>query len=223
MLLPIEVCAFILTNLSPISMFNLSVSSKLFYVLCRLQNVFTFFSGKIQDSLKKFLGADISFLLKKRLLSTVIFNVMPFRAYSHMFFCGRGLNINEWCSSCSRVNITHDLETSILLDKKLQFGRFLLPDDFSDQDQVFFLSIILVWDLNHFDEFFGNFFDLFHEQIDRLFLFYKMYLEVLSSIVFNSMLEEIFPLVLSTFECKKGLEKKYCIFFLKRLLIFLFV
>lgn len=136
--LPVEVCAVILTYLTPIALFSMTICSKKFFVLAHKNkrfekkfihskklisiesmydkycHVFASFAGRLQHKLEIFLEEDIRLIFRKKLLSAFIFDVLPFPIYDHLFNCDRGSYIKNRCNFCT---------ICLVRDKKYLFFR----------------------------------------------------------------------------------------------------
>ena len=114
-MLPVEIWALILTYIPPIALFNISICSKMFfYVLAhknkkfekklnhsklmvsnasmfdKYSDVWMSFAYQLHHKLKKYFDEDLMLIVKKKLLSDVIFDTLPFCVYDHFFNCNRG-------------------------------------------------------------------------------------------------------------------------------------
>ena len=192
MTLPIEILAFIFTYLIPLDLFHLSICSKHFYsivyqnkkfkrrfehskkLVCGVSFHVQFryelerFSTTLTFVLSNFFTNDIEFYLKKK-LSSVIFNILTFRIYSHLFFCDRGISRQfSSCGLCCKV-VTSDIQISNIMNSRLKFERFLFPDEFSKDflGDYMFLSFHYYQGLKakRFDEIFGRYPGLYQEFI----------------------------------------------------------
>ena len=123
-MLPVEFWAVILMYLPPIALFNILVCSKMFYVLFfvlslkkkfnhsklivsnfdifdNYSDVWMSFAYQLYDKLKKNFDEDLMLVFKKKLLSDVIFDTLPFRVYDCFFDCDRGFYVHNKCNFCT--------------------------------------------------------------------------------------------------------------------------
>ena len=168
------------------------------------------FPDRLQHRLENYLGEDLRLICRKKLLSGVIFDVLTFRIYNHLFNCDIGFYINNRCNLCAKF-FSRDTKISAFLDKSVRFDRSLLPVDFHAEflgDKILFSVHYLSVVSKHYDDSYCDFEGVYFEKIDSCFLLYKKYLEILCCVVFNSLLKEILPLVLSAFDDnnKQGLD-----------------
>ena len=64
-------------------------------------------------------------IVKKKLLSNVIFDTLAFRVYDHFFNCNRGFCVLNKCNFCTRFHVK-DKALSDFLNEELMFNYGLL-------------------------------------------------------------------------------------------------
>ena len=77
-------------------------------------------------NLKKNFDEDLMLIVKKKLLSDVIFDTLPFRVYDHFFNCNRGFYVLNKCNFCTRFHVK-EKALSDFLNEELMFNYGLLP------------------------------------------------------------------------------------------------
>ena len=147
------------------------------------------FAAQIHFGLKKnFDDEDFFLRVKDVILKNLLFDILPFRVWNHMWYCSR----SYYCSSiflyCTRVCINHR-GVSDLVNNKLYVPAELFPQ-FVREDIV--LMDKICFSVHFHGTFSGkrkkienNFGALYYERICSPFLLSKTYLEILCRIVDN--------------------------------------
>ena len=98
------------------------------------------------------------------------------------------------------------------LNEKLMFNYGLLPSalvenfDFLENGVQFFVhyhGIIYKGRNKNFHNNYDNFGVIYYESVNSPFMLYKIYLEILCRVIFNSLLKNVLPLILADFDRKR--------------------
>ena len=74
---------------------SLKILILLFCVLICLTD--TMASAWLSHGLQKYFGQDLMFIARKKITNDLIFEILPFRIFHHLFYCDRGFYILLFC------------------------------------------------------------------------------------------------------------------------------
>ena len=212
-ILPAEIWALILSYLNHVDLLNISACSKLFYYLLhknekfiqrlnhsklivsntnifdKYKDAWCSFVHKLSYKLKKYCDEDTMLIIKKKILSDIIFETLPFRVYNHLFNCNIGFYIYKKCIFCTRFHVRERALSDFLNQKLVLLLHVFL--------YVHYHGIIYSSRDRNFENNCCNFRALYYECINSVFTLYKFYLEVLCRIIFNNVTKKISPKLLS--------------------------
>ena len=147
------------------------------------------FAAQIHFGLKKnFDDEDFFLRVKDVILKNLLFDILPFRVWNHMWYCSRSYYCSSMFLYCTRVCINHR-GVSDLVNNKLYVPAELFSQ-FIREDIVLMGKIC--FSVHFHGTFSGkrkkienNFGALYYERICSPFLLSKTYLEILCRIVDN--------------------------------------
>ena len=212
-MLPIEIWELLLSYLSLIDLLNVPAFSKMFYRLSRdnqtlkikLNSSYSLvsctdffdryydkclsFSCQLSHRLQKHFDEDlISVVKKKNIMVDLIFEILSFRIFHHLFYCNRGFYMYNKYVFGTRFHV-RERNLSDFLNQKFTFLKSYFSGDFVRD---------IYLDKN-FENNYGNFGVLYYEEVDRPFILYDFYLEILCRI-FNNFLKKVMPIMLNEFD-----------------------
>ena len=171
------------------------------------------FSFPLSNRLQKYFDdEDLMLVVKKKIMNELIFEILPFRIFHHLFYCNRGFYMNNKCVFRTRFHVRERL-FSDFLNQKLKFSKSYFPcnfvhDVFLNQISLFihYHGIIYANTDKDFENIYGNFGVLYYEEVGRPFLLYKFYLEILCRVIFNKFFTKVMPIMFNDFDLN---VKKY--------------
>ena len=123
------------------------------------------------------------------------------------------------CVFCTRFHVRERL-LSDFLNQKLTFSKSSFPsnfvhDVFLHQISLFihYHGIIYASRDKNLENDYANFGGLYYEEVDRPFLLYKFYLEILGRVIFNNFFKKVMPIMLNDFDLNvknTSRRKKVC-------------
>ena len=151
-------------------------------------------------------------------MGEILFDMLPFRIFHHLFYCNRGFYVCNKFVYCARFQV-RDKYISSYLNDKFSYTKNYFPD-FKDHFLLQKISLFIHYygiiyssrDKN-FENNYGNFGVLYYEEVDRVFLLYKLYLEIFARVVFNNALKKLLPIFLREIDSKKFAcrrKQSYC-------------
>ena len=150
-MLPVEIWMLILSYLPLIDLHNVWVCSKLFYSmalenehlqiklkdshsLTKHSNLFdryqwwaTIFSDELSQKCKNYFDEEGFLLVKQKLLDDILFLILPFRNFHHLFYCNRGFYVHNKCVFCTRFHV-REIHLSDYLNNSFTYPRSYLSD-----------------------------------------------------------------------------------------------
>ena len=177
----------------------------------KYSDVWMSFAYQLHHKLKKYFDEDLMLIVKKKLLSDVIFDTLPFCVYDHFFNCNRGFYVHNKCNFCNRFYVK-EKALSNFLNEKLMFNYGLSPIvlvenfDFLENGIQFFLhyrGIIYKGRDKNFDNNYDKFGVIHYESVNSPSMLYKTYSEILCR-------KKVLPLILTDFDRKKVSRCRAC-------------
>ena len=258
---------FILSSLPVIDLLNISACSKMFYRLARDDEAFKIkfkdshslapcadlfdryydqcvsFNWELSDRLQKCFDEDLMFVVSKKIMNNLIFDIFRFRIFHHLFYCDRGFYVYNKLV-CFLHKILCQRKTSFWFFKSKYFRGIIFP---------VILVLVCFWTIfflflhytgiiyssrdNYLENNYGGFGVLYYEETDRPFFALQFLFGNTVSCGFNNVLKKVVPKKLNDFDhntdniCRhksfcdrkscSGKEKK--ILYWSRKLLFLFL
>ena len=152
-------------------------------------------------------------LSNKTLLSDIIFEILPFRVYDHLFNCCRNCSSKNKYVFCTRFHV-RERAVSDFLNKTLLFCPGFFPGTITG-DVVLTNAVHLFvhyHGINHFDknkDILKNYENknigiFYYDYINNPFTVYKFYLEVLCRIIFNNVVKKVLPKLIRDFDANNS-------------------
>ena len=221
MILPAEGWALILSYLSYNDLIETSAVCKCFYHLPRKNSGFVkkaidsravfssvnpygqyrdaclLFAEQISYGLRKKINENLFLQSKDVILNNLLFDILPFWVWKHLWYCSRSYYCSSMCLSCTRVCIDYGSASDYInnkLDVPIELFPRLLREGIVLMNKIYFFV--------HFHGVLGikrinNFGMLYYESVSSPFFFYKTNLEILRRIVYNFVEKKILPLLIS--------------------------
>ena len=183
------------------------------YRILSSKNVFdryhyAWISFNYQLSSKLDLTENLMFAVKDKILNDIIFETLPFRVYDICFFVTDTFIVKNIAVFVQGFHV-RDKVLSHFLNQKvtypvLFFPKELLSDNIFVADDmslfVCYYGIIYSAHDNNFENYYGNFGVIYYESVNSVFMLYKIYLEVLCRVIFNSVLKKVLTIILKNFD-----------------------
>ena len=153
-------------------------------------------------------------------MNDLIFEILPFRIF-HFYFYSIVAEVFTCMISvfCTRFHV-RERHLSDFLNQKFTFSKNYFSGDFVhdiylDKISLFlhYHGIIYARRDKNFENSYGNFGVLYFEEVDRPFLLYKFYLEILCRVIFNNFLKNVMPIMLNDFDLNENFicrRKRFC-------------
>ena len=65
----------------------------------------TMASAWLSHGLQKYFGQDLMFVVRKKITNDLIFEILLFRIFYHLFYCDRGFYLYNKCVFCTRLQV----------------------------------------------------------------------------------------------------------------------
>ena len=147
---------------------NWTILILLFHVLTffdRYSDKCLSFSSQLSHRLRKYFDEDLMFVVRKKIMVDLIFEILSFRIFHHLFYCNRGFYVYNKYVFGTRFHV-RERNLSDFLNHKFTFLKSYFPGDFVRD---------IYLDKN-FENNYGSFGVLYYEEVDRPFILYKFYL-----------------------------------------------
>lgn len=105
------------------------------------------------------------FVVRKKIMVDLIFEILSFRIFHHLFYCNRGFYVYNKYVFGTRFHV-RERNLSDFLNQKFTFLKSYFPGDFVRD---------IYLDKN-FENNYGSFGVLYYDEVDRPFILYKFYL-----------------------------------------------